>query len=63
MAGEVGGREDGYLKSGGIEETCFNLSTVCRRFGVVGWHTVFWFPKRPTSLKSLLLLEYRSTSP
>jgi hypothetical protein len=27
----------------------FSRSTVCRHFGVIGWHTVFWLPNRPTS--------------
>ncbi len=33
-----------------LPNTVFKRSTVCRHFGVVGWHTVFWLPNRPTSL-------------
>jgi cyanophycinase len=34
-------------------KTPFSRSTVCRHFGVVGWHTVFWLPNRPTSENAL----------
>src|SRR5690606_21384596 len=33
-----------------IGQRSFSRSAVVRRLGVVGLHTVFWFPRRPVSL-------------
>ena len=43
----------GPAKETAYEKCCFSLSTVDRHLGVVGLHTVFWFPNMPTSCTAL----------